>query len=89
MKGKCYMKTCLVLENASGQLKYVLSESSGTYGISISCSLFGKEQYLTVEDITSNYDMAYVMVNMLADHAALPSNAKEIIENMLVEYSFM
>ncbi|MGN0586004.1 MAG: DUF6514 family protein [Oscillospiraceae bacterium] len=83
------MKTCLVLENASGQLKYVLGESNGTYGISISCSLFGKEQYLSVEDITSNYDKAYIMVNMLADYAALPSNAKEIIENMLVEYSFM
>lgn len=83
------MKNCLVMENASGQLKYVLSESSGTYGISIYCSLFGKEQHLAVEDITSNYDMAYVMVTMLSDHAALPSNARDIIENMLVEYSFM
>lgn len=83
------MKPCLMLENASGQLKYVLGESNGVYGISIYCSLFGKEQFLSVEDVTANYDKAYIMVHMLADHAALPSNAKEIIENMLVEYSFI
>lgn len=83
------MKPCLMLENASGRLKYVLGESSGVYGISIYCSLFGDEQYLSVEDITANYDQAFIMVNMLADHAALPSNAKEIIENMLSEYSYV
>lgn len=83
------MKPCFMLENAAGQLKYVLGESDGAYGISISCSLFGKEQYLSVEDITTDYDKAYIMVHMLADHAALPSNARDIIENMLVEYSFI
>lgn len=77
------MEKLAEMVNASGHLKYVLTKNEAGYGIDIICTLFGVGQSFRAEGITFDRDMAYDMLQKLADFAALPANAGEIIDNML------
>lgn len=53
------------------------------YGIEVECTLFGDVQKSRVTDITSDYEFALQLLDIMADNAVLPATLKDIIQDFV------
>lgn len=71
----------------NGKVKYELFESldngEKNYSIKISSTLFDLPETATVNDVTTNINLAEKFYGMLADCAVLPSTLHEVTEDFL------
>ena len=81
------MKTINTVETAKGKLLYTLfseeNDGSERYGITVASRIFGDEETATVHDITTDYDFAERLADLLADNLVLPSTFHEVVEEYI------
>ena len=72
---------------AKGGINYILTtdekEGVTVYGIEIECTLFGETDTFKHDDVTTDYDTAKELLNLLADYMVLPCTALEIIDEYI------
>lgn len=84
------MKTLKEIKTASERLNYRLvgytEEGMENYGIEVSTTLFGNEEKDCIRDISTDLEFTEKLMNTLADNSALPSTAREIIEEYITAH---
>lgn len=72
---------------AKGGIDYSLTinekEGVEVYGIRIECSLFGETEVFYHDDVTTDYDTAKELLELLVDYVVLPCTALEIIDEYI------
>lgn len=58
---------------------------SFTYGIEIECSLFGEKETSRVQDVTTNYEKARDIFEIISTNLVTPVSLKDIVEDFLEE----
>ncbi len=59
-------------------------EGADTLGVEIRCKLFGNDDHVIIEDISSNVDMVKELINLMADNLVTPCTAKDIVEDFII-----
>lgn len=59
------------------------------FGISVECSLFGEKEYDVISDITTKFNVAKKLFDLMVDNMVTPVSFRDIVEDYLVSlYSF-
>lgn len=85
------MTTLKTISTAQNRLCYSLTESSRedgsiSYGVRVTTTLFGSPEEASVEDVSSEKQLAEKFVDMLADNLVLPSTLSEVAEDFVASF---
>lgn len=75
----------------NGGLVYSVTECRGegnySFGIEMRCNLFGDENQIKIDDISTDFGFVKRLVDLLADNLVTPCTAKDVVEDYLVAQS--
>lgn len=58
--------------------------SDDTLGVEVKCKLFGNDDHIVIEDISSNTEMIKELINLMAENLVTPCTAKDVVEDFII-----
>jgi len=58
--------------------------STDTLGVEVKCKLFGHDDHVIIEDISSNFELVKELINLMAENLVTPCTAKDIAEDFII-----
>lgn len=59
-------------------------EGAKTLGIEVRCKLFGRDDHIIIEDISTNIQLVKELINLMADNLVTPCTAKDVVQDFII-----